>query len=208
MSGSIPSTRGGPRNQEPSDEELLVSLARGDQSGLSLLYDRFQGQMYGLAMRITGETSLAQDVVQDAFLGLWRNAGRYSSDRASARTWILSITHHRAIDAIRRRRATVELPEPPATPASVVIPDIWPEVAGRLDRDAVDRALATLSDVQREAISLAYFGGLTQHEIAERTETPLGTVKSRVRLGLLALRRALEPEFSESAGSVADQAVL
>ena len=194
----MPPARGGrPGIEEPSDEDLLGALARGDQSGLSLLYDRYQGQMYGLAMRITGEASLAQDVVQEAFLGLWRNASRYVSTKASARTWILSITHHRAIDAVRRRRATVELPEPSATPASMVLPDVWPEVAGRLDRQAVERALATLSDVQREAIALAYFSGLTQQEIAERTETPLGTVKSRVRLGLLALRRALEPEVVE-----------
>jgi len=111
------------------------------------------------------------------------------------KTWLLSIVHHRAVDAVRRRRPTTELPErEDVPPAALTLPDIWPEVAGNLDRAAIAAALATLSDVQREAIELAYWGGLTQQEIAEQTGTPLGTVKSRVRLGLLALRRTLTGE--------------
>jgi RNA polymerase sigma-70 factor (ECF subfamily) len=109
------------------------------------------------------------------------------------KTWLLSIVHHRAIDAVRRRRPTTELPDvelPP--PDALTLPDVWAEVAVGLDAATVRGALATLSDVQREAIELAYFGGLTQQEIAERTATPLGTVKSRMRLGLLAMRRYLE----------------
>ena len=134
----------------------------------------------------------AEDVVQDAFLGVWRNAARFESAKASGRTWIMSITHHRAIDAIRRRRPTVELPEPEMPPpAALTMPDIWDEVAGRLDAGAIRAALSRLSEVQRQAIELAYFAGLTQQEIAERTRAPLGTVKSRVRLGLLALREEL-----------------
>jgi RNA polymerase sigma-70 factor (ECF subfamily) len=106
---------------------------------------------------------------------------------------LLSIVHHRAIDAIRRRRPTTELPDvelPP--PAALTAPDVWAEVAAGLDAETVRRALTGLSDVQREAIELAYFGGLTQQEISERTATPLGTVKSRMRLGLLAMRHSLE----------------
>jgi RNA polymerase sigma-70 factor (ECF subfamily) len=109
------------------------------------------------------------------------------------KTWLLAIVHHRAIDAIRRRRPTTELPDleqPP--PAALTEPDVWAEVAAGLDAEIVRRALGELSDVQRQAIELAYFGGLTQQEIAERTATPLGTVKSRMRLGLLAMRRSLE----------------
>ncbi len=148
--------------------------------------------MYGLALRITNDPMLAQDVVQDAFLGVWRNAARFESAKASGRTWIMSITHHRAIDAIRRRRPTVELPEPEMPPpAALTMPDIWDEVEGRLDAGAIRAALSRLSEVQRQAIELAYFAGLTQQEIAERTRAPLGTVKSRVRLGLLALREEL-----------------
>jgi RNA polymerase sigma-70 factor (ECF subfamily) len=108
------------------------------------------------------------------------------------KTWLLAIVHHRAIDAVRRRRPTTELPEQESIPPPQLrLPDVWGEVAARLDADDVRRAMGALSDVQREAIELAYFGGLTQMEIAERTATPLGTVKSRMRLGLLAMRGAL-----------------
>ncbi|MCC6832743.1 MAG: sigma-70 family RNA polymerase sigma factor [Thermoleophilia bacterium] len=175
-----------------SDEDLLIAAARGDQSAMGQLYDRFAGQMYGLAMRITRDATLAQDVVQEAFVGIWRNAARFDAGRASARTWIMAIAHNRSIDALRRRRPAQELPDPELPPpAALTSPDIWGEVAGRMDADRVRDAVMTLSPVQREAIALAYFGGLTQQEIAERTGAPLGTVKSRVRLGLMALKEVL-----------------
>jgi RNA polymerase sigma-70 factor (ECF subfamily) len=148
--------------------------------------------MLGLALRITRDPALAQDVVQDAFMGIWRYAARFDATRASGRTWLLSIVHHRAIDAIRRRRPVQELPDPEMPPpAALVTPDLWGEVVGRLDAARVRQAIGTLAPAQREAIELAYFGGPTQQEIAQRTGAPLGTVKSRVRLGLLALRAEL-----------------
>jgi RNA polymerase sigma factor (sigma-70 family) len=177
---------------DDADQDVLLRVASGQLDALEELYDRYRTMAYSIALRITSDAALAEDVVQDAFLGAWRNAGRYVAGRASVKTWLLSIVHHRAIDAIRRRRPTAELPErDDAPPAALTIPDIWPEVAGRLDAVEVQAALAQLSDVQREALELAYFGGLTQQEIAARTDTPLGTVKSRMRLGLLAMRRAL-----------------
>jgi RNA polymerase sigma-70 factor (ECF subfamily) len=177
---------------DDADQDVLLRVASGQLDALEELYDRYRTMAYSIALRITSDAALAEDVVQDAFLGAWRNAGRYVAGRASVKTWLLSIVHHRAIDAIRRRRPTAELPErDDAPPAALTIPDIWPEVAGRLDAVEVQTALAQLSDVQREALELAYFGGLTQQEIAARTDTPLGTVKSRMRLGLLAMRRAL-----------------
>ncbi|HXG40334.1 MAG TPA: sigma-70 family RNA polymerase sigma factor [Candidatus Limnocylindrales bacterium] len=181
-----------PSAPEELDRAILDRIAEGELGALEELYDRYGGMAYSIALRITGDASLAEDVVQDAFLGAWRNAGRYLAGRGSVRTWLLSIVHHRAVDAVRRRRPTVPLPDGEAAPpASAILPDVWPEVAGRLDRDAVRAALATLSDVQREVIELAYFAGLTQQEISARTGAPLGTVKGRMRLGLLALRRAL-----------------
>lgn len=150
--------------------------------------------MYGLAMRITQDPGSAQDAVQEAFVGVWRNAARYAVGRSTVRTWMLSIAHHRAIDIVRRRRPTTSLPEIETAEPALTTPDVWREVAQTLDRDTVTSAMALLPDTQREAIQLAYFEGLTQVEIAERTGTPLGTVKSRVRLGLLALRRTLEGE--------------
>ena len=172
---------------------MLVRLVDGDLDALEELYDRYKTMAYSIAYRITNDATLAEDVVQDAFLGAWRNAARYVEGRGSVRTWFLAIVHHRAIDAIRRRRPTTELPdgELPLPPA-LTLPDAWAEVAAELDAETVRGALGELSDVQREAIELAYFGGLTQQEIAHRTGTPLGTVKGRMRLGLLAMRRSLE----------------
>jgi RNA polymerase sigma-70 factor, ECF subfamily len=180
------------------DAGLLARVADGDATALAELYDRYRTLSYSVALKVTRDATAAEDVVQEAFLGVWRNAGRFDASRASVRTWLLSITHHRAVDAIRRRRPTTELPDAEATaPPTMVVPDVWGEVAGRLDRDAIVDALGTLPDAQREAIELAYYGGLTQQEIAARTDTPLGTVKSRVRLGLLSLRRVLaEPDGS------------
>src|SRR3954471_14752095 len=183
------------RTSSPADDEdraVLVRLADGELDALEDLYDRYKTMAYSIAYRITNDASLAEDVVQEAFLGVWRNASRYVEGRGSVKTWLLSIVHHRAVDAVRRRRPVVELPErDDLPPPALTLPDIWHEVAGNLDRREIAAAMTTLSDVQREAIELAYWGGLTQQEIAERTGAPLGTVKSRVRLGLLALRRAL-----------------
>jgi RNA polymerase sigma-70 factor (ECF subfamily) len=171
---------------------VLARVADGELDALQDLYDRYRTMAYSIALRITSDGALAEDVVQDAFLGAWRNAARYVEGRGSVKTWLLSIVHHRAVDAVRRRRPTTELPDTDAPPpATLTLPDIWGEVAGNLDRAEIASALATLSDVQREAIELAYFGGLTQVEISDRTGAPLGTVKSRIRLGLLAMRDAL-----------------
>ena len=180
---------------ELADEDLLRHAADGVQAAIAVLFDRHQGSMYGLALKITADPAAAQDVLQDAFLGIWRNASRFDASRASARSWMFAIAHHRAIDAVRRRRPTAELePDAGSLPPALVAPDIWGEVRQRLDAETVRRALERLSPLQREAIELAYFGGLTQTEIAERTGAALGTVKSRVRLGLLALRTEIEAQ--------------
>jgi RNA polymerase sigma-70 factor (ECF subfamily) len=174
---------------------VLARVSAGELNALDELYERYRTMAYSIAYRITGDASQAEDVVQEAFLGAWRNAARYVEGRGSVKTWLLSIVHHRAVDAVRRRRATIDLPQrDDVPPGALTIPDIWPEVAGRLDSEQVRAALAGITPTQREAIELAYFGGLTQQEIARQTGTPLGTVKSRMRLGLLSLRRALTGE--------------
>ena len=175
------------------DRAALRRIADGELAALEDLYDRYKTMAYSIAYRITNDATLAEDVVQDAFLGAWRNAARYMEGRGSVKTWLLSIVHHRAIDAIRRRRPTSMLPELETTlPAALTLPDVWAEVSASLDAVSVRSALQALSDTQREALELAYFGGLTQVEIAERTGAPLGTVKSRMRLGLMVMRRVLE----------------
>jgi RNA polymerase sigma-70 factor (ECF subfamily) len=191
-------TAGDAASGGPTDEDLLLAAAQGDQEAIGRLYDRHQGTMYGLAMRITNDVGLAQDVVQEAMLGVWRNASRFDPGRAKARTWMLALVHHRAIDALRRRRASVALPEadvPP--PAALVVPDIWDDVVARLDAASIREALARVPAAQREVLELAYYAGRTQQEIAQMVGIPLGTVKSRVRLGLVALRGQLDgPEAS------------
>lgn len=201
MSGTADPAGNTAAAHDGTDLELLTHVAQGDQEAMATLYGRYERLTFGLALRITKDPTLAEDVVQDAMVGVWRNASRYASERGSVRTWMMSIVHHRAVDAIRRRRFTSELPEGDAPPPpSLVLPDIWPVVAQRLDRAAIEEALAQLSPPQREAVELAYFGGLTQQEIAARTASPLGTVKSRVRLGLIALGRVLVAETSTPQG--------
>jgi len=178
-----------------SDEALLAGLVDGRLDALDTFYERYRSMAYGIARRITADDALAEDVVQEAFLGVWRGAANYVAGRGSVKTWLLAIVHHRAVDAVRRRRATVDLPdetEGALTPGQLVAPDVWPDIAARLDEAVVADALAALPDAQRSALELAYFGGLSQTEIAAQTGAPLGTVKSRIRLGLVGLRRELE----------------
>jgi RNA polymerase sigma-70 factor, ECF subfamily len=177
---------------DDADRDVLERVAVGQLDALEELYDRYRTMAYSIAFRITNDAALAEDVVQDGFVGAWRNATRYVEGRGSVKTWLLAIVHHRAIDAIRQRRPTPEMPDREAVrPPALTLPDVWPDIAGRMLRLEILAALRTLSEVQREAIELAYFGGLTQQEIATKTDTPLGDVKSRMRLGLLAMRRAL-----------------
>ena len=189
---------------DDADRAVLALVTDGQLDALQELYDRYRTMAYSIALRITQDAPLAEDVVQDAFLGVWRNAARYVEGRGSVKTWVLSIVHHRAVDAVRRRRPTTELPErEDVPPPALTLPDIWHDVAAGLDRAEIAAAMRTLSDVQREAIELAYWAGLTQQEIAQRTGAPLGTVKSRVRLGLLSLRRALVGDDTGLADGVA-----
>ncbi len=179
-----------------SDEALVLLVARGDDDALAALYDRFGRIAYGLALRVLRDPALAEDAVQDAFLTVWRTASRFVAERSNARTWILTFVHRRAVDVVRReqRRRTETLDEVPAAPSESTDDVAWL----RIERERVQGALRTLPDREREAIELAYYGGYTQAEVAERTGVPLGTVKSRIRLGFTRLRRALE------AGGVAE----
>jgi RNA polymerase sigma-70 factor, ECF subfamily len=206
-SGDSAQTGADPDMHDEQEVALMERMAAGELSALESIYDRYSAVAYALALRITADAGLAEDVVQDAMLGVWMNARRYDRARASLRTWLLSIVHHRAIDVVRRRRPSTSLETDidEAAGREMVLGDVWPEVAGRLDGEAIRTALAGLSDVQREAVELAYFGGLTQQEIAQRTGAPLGTVKSRVRLGLLALHDALleQVRATDEAGGAA-----
>jgi RNA polymerase sigma-70 factor (ECF subfamily) len=174
-----------------SDEALVALAARSEQSALAELYDRFGRPAYGLALRILRDESLAEDAVQDAFLAVWRTAPRFLPERGKASTWILTLVHRRAVDLVRReeRRRTDALD--PETEPGDRSPPVDEEAWLRLQRERVQGALRQLPDQQREAIELAYYGGFTQSELAERLGQPLGTIKSRMFLGLGRLRELL-----------------
>jgi RNA polymerase sigma factor (sigma-70 family) len=177
---------------ETSDESLLARVARGDDDALGRLYDRFGRVAYGLALRILRDERLAEDAVQDAFLAVWRQAASFRPERANARTWVLTFVHRRAVDLVRReeRRRAEPLP-PEAEPATGTAADAA-ELRER--REAVQRALAQLPEDQRRPIELAYYGGFSQSELAERLGEPLGTIKSRMFTGLKRLRELLGTE--------------
>jgi RNA polymerase sigma-70 factor, ECF subfamily len=147
---------------------------------------------YGLAFRILNERSAAEDVVQDAFVSVWRNAAGFDASRGSLRNWLLSIVRNRAIDRLRgsaRVRTEVQLE---AAERKAEVPDAWEEVAMDLERKQIQEGFSELPDPQRRTLELAYFGGYTHVEIASRMKVPLGTVKSRMRIGLEKMRTFLE----------------
>jgi RNA polymerase sigma-70 factor, ECF subfamily len=173
-----------------SDEALLSLVAASDEGALAELYDRFGRVAYGLALRILRDETLAQDAVQEAFLGVWRSADRFLAERAKASTWILTLVHRRAVDLVRRedRRRGEPLDSAPEPAAPETTED---EATLGFQRRVVQEALAQLSPEQRQALELGYYGGLTQSELAEQLGQPLGTIKSRMFSGLSRLRDLL-----------------
>jgi RNA polymerase sigma-70 factor (ECF subfamily) len=173
-----------------TDEALLSLIASSEEDGLAELYDRFGGVAYGLALRILRDEALAQDAVQEAFLAVWRTADRFLAERAAARTWVLTLVHRRAVDLVRRedRRRGEPLEGAPEPAAAETVDE---QATVRFQRRVVQEALRQLTPEQREALELGYYGGLTQSELAERLDQPLGTIKSRMFTGLSRLRELL-----------------
>jgi RNA polymerase sigma-70 factor, ECF subfamily len=179
------------KTQNLSDEELLERVQAQNLGALEALYDRHAGQALALARRIVSDGDAAEEVVQDAFLALWRRSATYDTAAGRVRPWLLSIVRNRAIDEIRsakRRRGMASLDEAWMKPSDS---DVFRDVARGLERERIIQALAELPPEQRDVIDKAYFEGLTYAEVAERGSIPLGTVKSRARLGLGRLRELL-----------------
>jgi RNA polymerase sigma-70 factor (ECF subfamily) len=178
---------------EASDIALIEAAARGESPALMTLYDRYNRLAFGLAYRIVGNPSLAEEVVQDAFLQAWNKAGTFDPGRgANVRGWLMTIVHHRAIDtrrsSIDRKPAHVPLED---EEYRLAVPDVWHDVSATLTRETMRDAVASLPEDQRRTIELAFFEGLSHGEIAARDQTPLGTVKGRMRLGLRKLKSTL-----------------
>lgn len=173
-----------------SDGALLSLIASSDEAALAELYERFGGVAYGLALRVLRDETLAQDAVQEAFLTVWRTADRFLAERARASTWILTLVHRRAVDLVRREeRRRGEPLESAPEPSAPQTADEEAELGFR--RRVVQDALQRLPPDQRQALELGYYGGLTQSELAERLDQPLGTIKSRMFTGLSRLRELL-----------------
>ena len=185
-------------DQTPGDDrnrtqtQLLAAMARGEKTALAALYDQLSGPLYSLAHRMLSDPTEAQDLLQDIFLQAWRTASSYDASRGTVFSWLATLVRNRAIDRIRMRQRRAEL-------LSQAAPDLQPasgeDASGSLWRhekaEAVRTALTNLAPDQQQAIELAYFSGLTQQEIAARLHEPLGTIKARIRRGLLKLKDLL-----------------
>jgi RNA polymerase sigma-70 factor (ECF subfamily) len=186
-----------PRSPEDStaDLELVRRVAAGDRAAVDDLYQRFRRPAFALARRILGDDVLAEDVLQDVFLGIWRDPAAFDGSRGSVASWLLAVVHHKAVDAVRReeshrrRRARAEDDLVLSTPTQTT--DVEDAAWQRLVAERVRTALHDLPATQREALTLAYYGGYTQREVAALTETPLGTVKTRMLAGMRRLKDTL-----------------
>jgi RNA polymerase sigma-70 factor, ECF subfamily len=177
----------GTQVSDPKDERALIARIRGgDESAMAEMYDRYSGIVYGVALRVLGSTTSAEDVLQEVFLQLWRNPQAFDADRGRLAPWLAVIARNRSIDLLRKRPMEEDIDELPIS-TGVNLED---EASERIAIDKVRGVLAQLPPEQRKTLEMAYFEGLTHTEIAGKTGEPLGTVKTRIRYGLLALRKA------------------
>jgi len=171
----------------PSDTALVSALGNGDQSAMGLLYGRYSPIVYSVALRVLADEGMAEDVLQDVFMQLWRNPAAFDTTRGGLGAWLAVITRNRAIDCLRKRR--------PETDIDNVVVSVEPDLASETERrrivTKIRQTLGNMPVGQRTALEMAYFQGLTHSEIATKTGEPLGTIKTRIRSGLLALRGAL-----------------
>ena len=172
-----------------STDAMLVSAIRaGDQSAMAQLYDKYSGIVYSVALRVLGDTGAAEDILQEVFMQLWRNPDGFDATRGSLPGWLAVIARNRAIDSLRKRRPEDEI-------SDVVVrvePDLLQEVEWKRSLEKIRGAMGGMSAPQRSALEMSFFQGLTHQEIAEKTGEPLGTIKTRIRAGLLVLRKACQ----------------
>jgi len=176
------------QNQGLNDGALISAIRSGNQQAMAQLYDRYSSVVYSVALRVLGETSAAEDVLQEIFMQLWRNPGAFDSGRGNLAPWLAVIARNRAVDTLRKRRPQTEMTE--------TLVSVEPDMAGDADRGrTVEKVRAVLKEMpapQRSALEMAYFEGYSHSEISEKTGDPLGTIKTRIRTGLILLRKAVE----------------
>jgi RNA polymerase sigma-70 factor (ECF subfamily) len=176
------------KNQERDDGPLIAAVWSGNQDAMAELYDRYSGVVYAIALRVLGDTGAAEDVLQEIFMQLWRNPGAFDASRGKLAPWLAVIARNRAVDVLRKRRSSSELED--------VTLAFSPDMAAEADRSRVAEkvrvALKEMPAPQRSALEMAYFEGYSHSEIAAKTGEPLGTIKTRIRSGLLQLRKVVE----------------
>jgi RNA polymerase sigma-70 factor (ECF subfamily) len=196
-----PTTRIGPVDRaNVGPDELLRQVARGDEAAFRALYDQLAPRVFGLARRVVRDPAQAEEVAQEALVEVWRTASRFDQAKGSATSWILTITHRRAVDRVRAAQSGADR-ERRVAAASVETPydDVVEEVTASLEQQQVRRCLKGLTDLQREAITLAYYDGFTYREVADKLDAALPTIKSRMRDGLIRMRDCLGIEVGLAA---------
>jgi RNA polymerase sigma-70 factor (ECF subfamily) len=189
----LPSIRAVPVDQVPERlEDLMVQVARGDTAAYEAVYTRVAGPVFGLIRRVLRDPAQSEEVAQEVLVTVWRTASRFDEAQGSAMAWIMTMAHRRAVDRVRSEQAASERTRKLA-PRTFEQPfdEVAEAVETRLEREAVRRCLGSLTELQRESVDLAYYGGYTYREVAELLEVPLGTVKTRMRDGLIRLRDCL-----------------
>jgi RNA polymerase sigma-70 factor, ECF subfamily len=188
----VPSPGRGAGGAEPDGDTLLQLVARGDEAAFEKLYDLVIGPVFGLVRRVVRDPAQSEEVTQEVMVELWRTAARYSPDRGSAMTWVMTLAHRRAVDRVRSAQSAADREIRVASgETSRPFDEVAEQVTTRLEHEQVRRCLSTLTDLQRESITLAYYGGRTYREVGELLDTPLGTIKTRLRDGLIRLRDCL-----------------
>jgi RNA polymerase sigma-70 factor, ECF subfamily len=178
--------------QPVSDEDLLLEVARGDQQAFAALYDRLAGTVFGVVRAVLRDPSQSEEVTQEVLVEVWRTAPRFDPGRGGARTWILTMAHRRAIDRVRSEQASRDRTERVGhRDTARAFDDVADQVELRFEHEQVREGLAALTDLQREAVELAYYQGYTYREVSELLGAPLGTIKTRMRDGLIRLRDAM-----------------
>jgi len=202
----LPESAGLDREARRAEEAaLLARVVERDERAVEALYDRYSGPLYSLAYQVTGADRFAQDVVQEVFVALWKDAGRFDPARGAVSSWLFSLARHKAIDLVRREANVRKRTADVDMELEVAPDDVDHEAWLNLRRDRVRAAITELTESQRTALELAFFSGLTHVEVAERLGIPLGTAKTRIRTALLKLREALGDSLSEDE-DVADAA--
>ncbi|MER5402814.1 sigma-70 family RNA polymerase sigma factor [Streptomyces sp. NPDC002599] len=177
---------------EPDLPDLMTQVARGDQDAFASLYDVVAGPVLGIVRKVLRDPAQSEEVAQEVLVEVWRTAARYRPERGSVMNWVLTLTHQRAVDRVRSVEASAAREQKAALlDRTSPFDEVTEQVEARLEREQVRRCLRTLTELQRESVTLAYYRGLTYREVAELLATPLGTVKTRLRDGLIRLRDCL-----------------